>query len=107
MILPKIILFFNIQVFIVTHLFPFQTCCQLILAFIYTTHLTDSTYQWSYFYDSKSTFSLLYPKAKLEEILSATNTTNPDSMLSIIFSAGNTFPVKLASPDENPSKSIV
>lgn len=71
---------------------------------VFSTHKTDSTYQWSYFYDANYSFTTLYPKHKKSDILKATNTQTSNAMLKKIFEAGGTYPVALASPSNNPTK---
>ncbi len=73
----------------------------------YSAHATDSTYQWSYFYDAAETYSTLYPKLFLKDIMAGTNTSTADSMLDVVFSAGGTFPVKMVSPQNNPKGELL
>ena len=71
---------------------------------VFSTHKTDSTYQWSYFYDANYSYTTLYPKLKKSELLKATNTQTGNAMLKKIFEAGDTYPVSIASPAKNPKQ---
>ena len=71
---------------------------------VFSTHKTDSTYQWSYFYDVDHAYTTLYPKLKIAEVFKATNTQNINKMLQAIFEAGGTQPIITASPQKNPSQ---
>jgi len=78
-----------------------------MLPSVVSTHKHRDEFQWSYYYDTKKRYSLLYPGLPLDVLLSATNSTTMDDALDVVFSAGETYPVELVGPEKNSDRKQV
>lgn len=90
-----------------THFYRDLAAVSSILATAPATHQHYQVFQWSYYYDAQSHWSLLYPRLARADLLAYTNAEHMSDALQVVFEAGGTFPVKLSGPDKNPDRELV
>lgn len=78
-----------------------------MLPSVISTHQHRDEFQWSYYYDVKERYSLLYPGLPLDVLLSATNSTTMNDALDVVFAAGGTYPIELVGPKRNSDRKQV
>ncbi|WP_391091299.1 ATP-binding protein [Vibrio sp. NH-UV-68] len=74
---------------------------------IVATHAQHNDFQWSYYYDAKQALSYLYPWLSYKDLLQATEASDMDQALDIIYQAGGTYPLDLIKPEANPQRDQV
>ena len=77
------------------------------LPLMWNAHQQHPNFQWSYYYDERAEFSLLFPGLDYEVLSGAMGKTDMDDILEVIYAAGGTYPVKLVAPAQNPERKHV
>ncbi|GGB44091.1 hypothetical protein GCM10011316_15100 [Roseibium aquae] len=75
-----------------------------VLPLMWNAHQQHPDFQWSYYYDDKEEFSLLFPGLDYSVLADATGKTNMNDVLDVVYAAGGTYPVDLVSPGKNPER---
>lgn len=69
-------------------------------------HQWNPVFQWTYFYDSKARWFLIYPYMSQEELLRSTKTGDLSAAFKVFFDADSTRPLEFIGPRSNPGREM-
>lgn len=70
------------------------------------THRWNPIFQWTYFYDAKARWFMIYPYLSQEDLFSATKTGDISAALRRLFDADGSRPIETVGPNKNPSRDM-
>jgi hypothetical protein len=77
-----------------------------ILPGVAAAHQWNPVFQWSYFYDAKARWFLIYPHLSAEDLFRTTKTGDLSAAIRVTLEGGGTRPIELVGPRNNPTRDM-
>lgn len=78
-----------------------------ILSVAAAAHQWNKVFQWSYYYDGRERWMLMYPQLSRDQLFAATHSKDMSGSLKVVFEADGTRPVQMVGPQKNPQREML